>query len=264
MYIRISATKSGNNLVLSCSSDGQWDVRITKAQIRRSINGANSYQTIYTKNISTVNDLTFSYTDSGVQYNRAYDYRAVVLASNDTVIGGSDVYNVSTSMVAASSYSVDLASQGIVIADSTGTWVSYFGNKYTKQMNSQVSYVTTLSGVVPRRVSNAQTNYRTGTVTGLFLPLNASCEVDIENAEQYKEEVLEMLNNGEPKILTIEGKQLCVSIDSGARETSSDFYGASTITFNYTQIGIINGAAQSSSGNGISFTIGSNGVVSFS
>lgn len=209
---------------IQCIATGTAVGNVSSVVLKKRYTGTSTWKNICTVEIESVDDFSFSYFDPDTRSGFSYDYIAVPVINNIEQVG------VMTSCTCKFN--------GIYIADSTSVWVALFNCEYNKIKNTQVSYILTLASRFPKRVSNASTNYYSGSVTGLFLPVDYSCEPLIEQANEYKNAVLDFLCNGRQKLLkTYDGNAWIVSIDSNPKENFSRFAGASTITFYWTEIG---------------------------
>lgn len=235
---------------IKCTATTSSIGSISSVVIKRRYKNA-SWTTIFTKSVSSVSDLTFSYDDPGARSGYSYDY--IVIPR----IGTMEQVGVMASCTCKFT--------GIYIGDETGSFSALFNAEYTKQKNKQIAYITPLSGKYPRVVSNADTDYMSGSVTGLFVPVGDDCELNINQAHLYKNAVLDMLNNGKPKLLKLyNGDAWIVSIDQGAKENSSKFEGSSTISFNWTEIAALDTPPSSLVTNsGVSISISNDGTATF-
>lgn len=151
--------------------------------------------------------------------------------------------NVLETLVASGMSTFD----GLLIADENESWITRWGTsdsefKIDLKRNTQVNYVTTLSGKMPHRVANANTNYVSGTVNALFVPLGENCgEPDFStDPTLYREAFMEFLCNNNEKLLKLnDGRAYIVSIDSSPYENWNKRHQLSTVTFSWTEIGEI-------------------------
>lgn len=208
---------------IQCTSTGVAVGNIDSVVIKRRYTGTSSWTTISTIPIATISDFSFLQVDVDVRSGYSYDYAAIPR------INGAEQPGVFASCTCKFG--------GIYIGDSTGAWIGLFNCEYSKQRNTQVAYITTLAGKYPRQVSNAETNYESGSVTGLFLPYDKCGYPYKDKAREYKDSLLDMLTNKKPKLLkTYDGNAWIVSVDANPKENFSPFIGAETTTFNWTEI----------------------------
>ena len=216
--------------------DDPPDYDVSKVQLRRYVTGESDYAVVYEHTVSNVTHLSFTTTDLRAACNVSYTY----------------TYNVLNSGLWVEKKTATIVSQfeGIVLADDTGSWHSAFGtseNRFTlsAQKNKPVNYIITLSGKYPHRVSNAQTNYWTGTCTAVWLPYRTTTyngetcvEPTNENANAYRLEFMEWLVSDTEKYMkTSDGKEMIISIDGNPQENYNAIEGLTSVTFDWTQIG---------------------------
>lgn len=256
---------------IQCIATGTAVGNVSSVVLKKRYTGTSTWKKICTVEIDSVDDFSFSYFDPDTRSGFSYDYIAIPVINNIEQVG------VMTTCTCKFS--------GIYIADSTSVWVALYNCEYSKVKNTQVSYVLTLASKYPKRVSNASTNYYTGSVAGLFLPADYSGDPILEQANEYKNALLDFLCNGKQKLLkTYDGNAWVVSIDSNPKENFSRFAGASTISFSWTEIGeldyipykvdkykytqyklsngnvYVNGVNDNA---GVSFTVNDDGTVTF-
>lgn len=207
---------------------------ITQMKLQRTCNDTDTQKTIITRDVSSVEDLSFEYDDLEVVSGCDYTYYIIMTGDGGTV---------ERSGLASAICRFD----GICITDETTSWKTAFGTSTSQYSESykrtrQVQYVTTLANKFPYRVSNSASNYTTGTCTGWWVPLGDRCgePVITSYADQYRDAFIEFLANGKDKLLrTGNGKAMIVSIDGEIQENWNPHTELTTITFNWTQIGEI-------------------------
>lgn len=238
-------------IMIKCVATGEPVGEVSSVVLKKRYAGASVWKNIATVEINTVSDFTFTHFDADTRSGATYNY--VVVPVIDEVEQPGVLATCKCEF------------GGIYIGDSTGSWISLYNNEYSMQKNTQVSYITTLAGKFPRRVSNASTDYLSGSVTGLFLPFTETGFPMKEKAREYKDAVLQMLTNGKAKLLkTYDGNAWIVSVDATPKENFSLFDGASTISFNWTQIGEVEAPPKTIQENvGADFDINYDGSVSF-
>lgn len=225
-YQTITATNADIQcgIQIQCVATAEAVADVDAVVLKKRFADTGAWKIIDTITILSVADYNFKYLDADTRSGCTYQYAAIPVKDGAELVG-----------VTAT---CKCAFGGVLVGDSTGTFVSLYNNEYSMQKNTQVAYVSTLSGRYPRRVSNAATNYMSGSVTGLFLPYNEKGYPVKSKAREYKDMVLEMLCNGKPKLLkTYDGNMWIVSINESPKEDFSLFDGASTITFEWTEIG---------------------------
>lgn len=196
--------------------------------ISRKRSDSTKWTEIHTILVTTVEDLRFELVDfitlSGVSYSYNFD----IMDSDGLIpIEFGIIDNIKCSF------------EGLFVGNADRRYVAGANFKTETNRNTQVQYVTTLAGRYPYAVSNADTNYTTGKSTGLFLKLtNDKRRFIPDDDHSYANEILGFLTDGTSKIVkTHDGQAWYVSIDANPQETYSDYLGAHSISFNWTEIG---------------------------
>ena len=221
------------NVVVEYPLDEVGDITHILLQRENEITGTTT--DLIDKDVESIADLSFNYSDLEVVAGVSYQY-TVVMSDADGIGLRSGFASAVCSF------------DGICIADETTSWKTAFGtsaNQYSEsyKRTRQVQYVTTLSGKFPHRVSNSASNYTTGSCTGWWIPLGGRCgePVVTGNADAYRDAFIDFLANGKDKLLrTSNGKAMIVSIDGEIQENWNPRTELTTVTFNWTQIGEIN------------------------
>lgn len=198
--------------------------------IYRRLHGTlDDYVRVYQKVITSTSQLTFEDTDITVRAGDTYDY---YIELTDGITAGYTVIEFGTIS------SVECWFDGLFIGDYDTQYLAPLNCNTSTTRNTQASYVTTLAGRTPYRVSNANLNYTTGQSSALFVPLDEYHQPVKLTTKEYTEQVVDFLTNGENKILkTSDGRVWCVSIDPDVSISFDDYYiGSSTISFNWTEI----------------------------
>ncbi len=212
-----------------------WDGRSIDAlksfELRRYFAGESDYKVLHTGNVNFSSDLTYTYDDIETIAGVSYTYEACVINTNNVTIPGA-------------SATIRCEFEGILLADSTGSWHSAFGTSDSRfnmasVKNKPINYIVTLSGKFPHRVSNSQANYWTGTCNALWLPKGTECgEPTTVDADRFRIAFIDWLMSDTEKFMKVsDGKALIVSIDGNPRENYSPTTGLTTITFDWTQVG---------------------------
>jgi hypothetical protein len=104
--------------------------------------------------------------------------------------------------------------------------------------NNQVNYTTTIGARTPYRISNANTNYTTGSSSAIFCPIDMNGNPIKTVTKGYISEVVDFLTDGETKLLkTSDGDMWFVSIDPQIQISFDNYYiGSSQISFDWTEI----------------------------
>ena len=196
----------------------------------RRVHGKNEeYTKIYEKELNNTGDLSFILMDITTRSGYSYDYYIELTNDNET---GYIVYEF------GSIEDVQCEFDGLFIGNSEVRYLAPLDCKTSTNRITQVSYVTTLSGRTPYRVSNANTNYTTGQSSALFMPFDVNGNPTKVLTKEYVNEIVDFLSDGTNKILkTSDGDAWCVSIDPEIQITFDEhFVGSSKIAFNWTEI----------------------------
>ena len=199
---------------------------ISKITILRSIANAGDYSIVKTIEPTTVDDLKFHLADIGGVSGKTYDYVVYVYKQDTLIPAESDLFEDLICKV-----------DGLFIGDGTAQYFAVANFKTEHVRNIQVEHVTTLSGRLPYRISNADTNYETGTSSGLFMYIQG-CTLIPDYNHTLSKEILDWLTDGNSKVLkTHDGQAWVISIDDKPAENYSEFLGAHTVEFDWVEIG---------------------------
>lgn len=203
---------------------------ITKLRILKKNPTTNEWFELFQKAINAVDDLELSLLDILTVAGTVYNYY-IELSYGDSIVE-SEVFS-----------DIKCDFNGLFIGDFEQQYIAGLNFKTESvKRNRSVEYVSTLYGRYPYRVSNADTDYYTGTSSGLFLELvdnnNGGKSFDPDMYHVYYSKVMDFLCNNQNKILkTHDGFAWYVSIDSNPTEIYSDHWGMNAIQFSWTEIG---------------------------
>ena len=200
---------------------------VTSIAINRKRYDKTGWISIYTIPVTTVDDLKFNLFDITVLSGKSYYYKIDVMVGN----------NILESQILDT---VDCWFDGLFVGDFNQQFIAGSNFSVDPVRNTQVAYVTTLNSRTPYRISNANTNYSSGSASGLFLKVTADGKKFIpDDDHSYSTSVLDFLTDGEGKVLkTHDGLGWYVSIDESPSSPYNDGYtGMNSIRFNWTEIG---------------------------
>lgn len=196
---------------------------ITGIRIKRRIDGGET-ETIGEFAVPVAGNLHFVVRDYSAKAGKAYSYYAIPLIGSREGVGAK--------------YDARSDFKELFIGNGEKQFSCGLNTKYTYQLHHSASYVQTYYSRYPHAIHNGNMRYATGSVTGLFLRRDARGEFIKDGAHDHKEELLEFLTDGKPKVLkTPEGHMWHVSIDGEPKEDESEYIGASTVTFAWTETG---------------------------
>lgn len=192
----------------------------------------NNYTRIIERSITDTSQLTFDDIDITACSGTIYDYYIELTVSNSQ---GTDRGIIEYGGIE----NIDSWFDGIFIGDYNEQFMSRLNNSLTTTRNTQSSYVTTLASRTPYRISNANVNYTTGQLKGLFMRIDNMNQPVQEVTKDYLESVVDYLSNGNEKILkTSDGQIWYVTVDQNISISFDDYYvGSSSISFSWTEIG---------------------------
>lgn len=189
-----------------------------------------TWRDIYTIEVTKLGNLAFELLDISTKSGTEYIYNIDVYGKNSQLPIEFEQFD-----------SIKCKFDSLYVGDTNKGYFAATNFKTETKRNTQVEYVTTLSGKYPHRISNSDTDYTTGTSTGLFLKLSEDkkrLEPDYDHS--YSDEVLNFLCDGKNKIIkTHDGQIWYVSIDGSPNKVYSDYIGMNAIQFSWTEIGSV-------------------------
>lgn len=239
-YTGITAVndRASGGILVSAEWNGELSQGIDRFELRRYVTGEETWTVVYEGQVSEPTDLSWQFLDIWPKAGVSYTYEACAIAG--------------TTAVSILDAVVVCRFEGVVLADGNGRWHSAFGTSENRfalsaQKNRPVSYIITLSGKYPHRVSNSQANYWTGNTSAIWLPWAERRDVDdnivcvepsFEDADRYRLDFIEWLMSDTEKLMkTEDGKAMMVSIDGSPQEGYSPIAGMTTVSFDWTQTG---------------------------
>lgn len=197
---------------------------IESVRIKRKTDGSDDITIIGEMKIGNKTELSFAVRDTTAQSHKKYRYYAIPVIKGREAVGTYE--------------DVESVFSAYFIGNLNKQFVCALNAKCERSVHYNMSYVQTFYRQYPHAIQNGNMKYNTGSFTGLFLDRDESGEFTKENAQAFKEQVIEFLTDGDFKIIkTGEGNMWYVQINGEIRENYSDFIGASTISFDWTEIG---------------------------
>lgn len=194
--------------------------------VSRRKDGDSLWTDMYTREVDTVEDLSFRLIDILTACGTIYHYNI-------------DIYQGETYVESQMYENIKCDFDGLFVGNFNKYYVAGSNFKTDYKVNRSVEYITTLASKYPYAVSNSELNYISGTSTALFLKLtedNRKFERDYYS--KYTDEVMDFIRNGEDKIIkTHDGHIWYVSIDANPQQVNSGFWGANDIQFSWTETG---------------------------
>ena len=181
---------------------------VSEIRIKRKTSNDHKWRTIYVREITEPDDFTFSFYDNSNASNTSYDYM-IVPVINDNEIGFQSV-------------TVDSGFQDFFILDNSQQFRLIMNASEDITYNQETSTQTTFGRKFPFVIKNGNVGYYSGTLTATFVEL-VDCEWKISEGFAYRQNVMEFLTDGKPKLLKDQfGRIFIVSIVDSISEDPSD------------------------------------------
>lgn len=232
-YITIATVDFSNSLfdlpISVPSIDGEFNLLIEgdDAESFSIVDGDLVYSgdNYYEVNDSSIfSEVRFHMLDKHVLSGNTYEYLLVPVIDDIQMVGVSA--------------EIDYDMPFLHVEDSSGEMFAYMNISVTEQRNTSVGYVKPLWGKYPHVVRNSDTNYASGSTEALFIPFDSACMPDVSKATRSRNTALDMLTNGLQKVMrTPDGRGWTISVDSEPRVNKDEFFGADTVSFDWTEIG---------------------------
>lgn len=179
--------------------------------------------------------LTSTFIDRSAFPNENYEYMVVSIFKGEELGGGS------ISTVAR------CCTDGIAISEIDKTYYTPIEAKISGvTQNKGTTIVETFHSKYPFAFKNGETNYSSGSASGMFVPIVDKCKFIFANENsnnavwKYRQEFREWLCNGKPKILKYyDGRTKLVSINETVTDDDGEYNDKNITTFNWTEIGDI-------------------------
>lgn len=196
---------------------------------RKETNYSGSFELLYKKPISAIEDLDIDITDITVKSGCNYMY------SLDLLTGEEASASIKENGSATSSCWFD----GLFVGDFDVQHMAQLNCSTSHDRKTEVNYITTLASRTPYRVSNSNVNYTTGKSSGLFLELDQYNNLISGDNCNYTNRIVDYLSDGNEKVLkTSDGGMWYVTIDDDISVDFDDYYkGMRSVSFDWTEIG---------------------------
>ena len=201
----------------------------SKIIIKRRSSTESQYIKVMSKDIESIEDLTFDIIDITALSNKKYLY-AIEIYKGDNIAEFEEFGPIESQF------------SGMYIGDNEQQYLAPLDFDITIQRNRPVAYVTTLSNRTPFAVTNEVINYTSGDASGLFVKYSDEEKRFLpDNNHEYSKEVIDFLSNGSGKILKMgDGRAWYVSINDTIAERFDERYmGYNIIDFSFVEIGDI-------------------------
>lgn len=191
--------------------------------------GSFDWKTIYSVPIKTNDDFNFI---KNYAYSRNFSVNEYLLVSM--------VNNIENSYVLTEERT---EFEGYFIVDRENIYGTIFNIESTDTIqNIGVTTLPLLNDKYPSVYTNADTNYTSGTTSGCFLKFDFDKnEADIKAGVMYRQEVMQWICNGKPKILKLEdGRIFLIKVVGQPSDTGEGHMHLRRISFDWVEIGDVN------------------------
>lgn len=128
---------------------------------------------------------------------------------------------------------------GAILADAETSYHVFLDPSLTSvTRNRKSNVITTLNNRYPFIFIGGNSNYDSGTFSGTMIKNDGNNDWDFDGSYRYREEMVDWLTNGEPKILKMEdGREWLMSVNGDVTEDNSEHVDKVSISFEFVQIG---------------------------
>ena len=222
IYARFNGTLTGGNIDYQLST-------IQSIRLKRREFGTNAWMTIFEKQVSTKDDLSFAFIDSFAKGNNThYEYCAVPVVNS--VEQSMDIVQIMSNF------------DGAIITDGVTSYhvlldVSISG----LTRNRQSGTIVTLNSRYPFVFYGGNANYDTGNFAATVLKIDPSTDyVDIAGSIKYCKEMTEWLTNGSTKILKhFDGREWIIQVNGNVTSDASEHPDKVKLSFDFIETGNI-------------------------
>ncbi|MEG1502125.1 MAG: hypothetical protein RR370_01910 [Synergistaceae bacterium] len=201
--------------------------QITCIRIKRRVCGTvGDWINLFDVPVSDQKDLRFISNDYLTQSGIDYEY------SYSLIIGNRE-FDMQINKKVYSDFS------GVFILDNDERFSSPLDISFNPVKNRPSEIVQTINGKYPFVISNGDTNYYTGSVSGVFIPFIVDeCRWDTKRGSSYRHSFMNFLCNGKPKILKYrDGSIYIIAISDNPSESEQGHQDKIQTNFSWTQIG---------------------------
>ncbi len=205
--------------------------QLSAMKIKRKEKGTNNWLTLHEVPIGNESNINFSFVDRYVKSKSEYEYAIIPIINNTE-----GNYNIN---------SIKPSFNGIFILDKEDNYSTKLNIDISVQKNKPSTVINTLGRRYPFVIQNGENNYYSGSVTAEFYKSkndsNGNCNFDIENSFVYRNQFMDFLHNGKPKLLkSYDGRVWMMNVvDSSPESKNSHNYKIAT-SFNFVEIGDYN------------------------
>lgn len=134
-----------------------------------------------------------------------------------------------------------------IISDFSGAVISDRDSSYhillepsvvSTTKNRDVSVITTMNNKYPFVFYGSDANYYSGSFSGVAIKYDNDTYFDLKGSVHYRDEMLEWLTNGQPKILKMfDGRIWMINVNGGVTSDCSEHYDKVKVSFDFVEIG---------------------------
>lgn len=195
---------------------------ITSVVIERRELGDTDWDEIAVIEVEDEEDLNYEIIDRYTRSRRTYEYSFTPM-NNDTA--GTPVIK-----------SIYCDFDSMLLEDSTATYILGLNLDPDFDTNNSIVFQETLNSKYPFVISNGLSDYYSGTIEVLPLPLDENGHPTVVGSQKFKERFIDFLKNGNEKLLKLpRGQMWMVTIGAKPKINKSDFEGAETVRFTFTE-----------------------------
>lgn len=186
---------------------------------------------------SDYNNFNFNVYDRYVRAGKEYEYVLVPILQQGTE---SNIIKA----VYQEDESSKVAFDGIFILNYNKLFSSMFDVEISTDKNKPASIINPIGAKYPFVITTSENNYYTGNISATFLDSeinNGYKEYKTRDNWEYRQELNEYLQNGEPKIIKYQdGRMWMVSVYDTVSESKNEHTERITTSFNFVEIGDVN------------------------
>jgi hypothetical protein len=218
----IALENYGCKIKITSTKDAEPFASITSVVVRRRELGDSIWDTIKTISVSSASSLNYTFIDKYTRSRRTYEYSFTPM--NGSVPGTSVTQSIYCNF------------DSMLLEDSTATYVLDLNLDFDYDTNNSVLFQEALNSKYPFVIRNGLADYYSGSIEVLPLPLDANGRPTIVGSQKYKEQFISFLKNGKEKLLKLpRGQMWMVTIDAKPKVNKSNFEGAETVKFSFTE-----------------------------
>ena len=203
----------------------------TKIYVGKQYPGSNVWQKVQLFDVEDPSDFSFTFIDYYVTPNKDFRY---IFVPYKTATQQSE----SPGLALPSRGYITPLLEGVMITDGQTSYYSDLDVEISANRQYAVSYVQPYYARTPHAIHNGSLDYYKGSCSALWLPKDSNGDYTKEGCNEYKQEFMNWLTDGNLKILkTRQGQVWQISIDEEISNYDDDFIDDGKISFNWTEIG---------------------------